>query len=73
MVDRISGNGIQCMYIDGLMTQLKVSLSLFLLPCLSFSSEIINLFSSSAVQFTDDPTLAVCSDSGGSVFELEMK
>lgn len=25
------------------------------------------------MQFTDDLTIAVCSDSGGSVFELEMK
>ncbi|XP_030829831.1 vacuolar protein sorting-associated protein 8 homolog [Strongylocentrotus purpuratus] len=25
------------------------------------------------IQFTDDPTLAICSDSGGSVFELSMK
>ncbi|XP_072048156.1 LOW QUALITY PROTEIN: vacuolar protein sorting-associated protein 8 homolog [Amphiura filiformis] len=25
------------------------------------------------IQFTDDPTLAICSDSGGSVFELNMK
>ena len=25
------------------------------------------------LQFTDDLTVAICSDSGGSVFELEMK
>lgn len=26
-----------------------------------------------AVQFTDDPTLGVCSDSGGSVYELSFR
>lgn len=26
-----------------------------------------------SAQFTDDPTLAICNDSGGSVFELSFK
>ena len=30
-------------------------------------------FASFNLQFTDSPVLAVCSDSGGSVFELEFK
>lgn len=33
----------------------------------------VTLLTELSAQFTDDPTLAICNDSGGSVFELSFK